>query len=47
MRIEAGRAEVDEMLKSQGPVLDINDVRIDVVPDISKLMGALKEKGSI
>lgn len=40
-------ATVDEMLKSQGPVRDINDVRIDVVPDFSKFMGALKEKGSI
>jgi hypothetical protein len=40
-------ATVDEMIKSQGPVRDINDVRIDVVPDFSKLMGALKEKGSI
>jgi hypothetical protein len=40
-------ASVDEMIKSQGPVRDINDVRIDVVPDFSKLMGALKEKGSI
>jgi hypothetical protein len=40
-------ATVDEMLKSQGPVRDINDVRIDVVPDFSKLMGALKEKGNL
>lgn len=40
-------ASVDEMIKSQGPVRDINDVRIDVVPDFSKFMGALKEKGSI
>ena len=40
-------ATVDEMLKSQGPVRDINDVRIDVVPDFSKFMGALKEKGSL
>ena len=40
-------ASVDEMIKSQGPVRDINDVNIDVVPDFSKLMGALKEKGSI
>ena len=40
-------ATVDEMIKSQGPVRDINDVRIDVVPDFSKFMGALKEKGSI
>ena len=40
-------ATVDEMIKSQGPVRDINDVNINVVPDFSKLMGALKEKGSI
>jgi hypothetical protein len=40
-------ATVDEMIKSQGPVRDINDVSIDVVPDFSKLMGALKEKGNI
>ena len=40
-------ATVDEMIKSQGPVRDINDVSIDVVPDFSKLMGTLKEKGSI
>ncbi len=40
-------ATVDEMLKSQGPVRDINDVRIDVVPDFTKFMGALKEKGSL
>jgi hypothetical protein len=40
-------ATVDEMIKSQGPVRDINDVSIDVVPDFSKFMGALKEKGSI
>ena len=40
-------ASVDEMIKSQGPVRDINDVSIDVVPDFSKFMGALKEKGSI
>jgi hypothetical protein len=40
-------ATVDEMIKSQGPVRDINDVRIDVVPDFSKFMGVLKEKGSI
>lgn len=40
-------ATVDEMIKSQGPVRHINDVSIDVVPDFSKLMGALKEKGNI
>jgi hypothetical protein len=40
-------SSVDEMIKSQGPIRDINDVRIDVVPDFSKFMGALKEKGSL
>jgi hypothetical protein len=40
-------ASVDEMIRSQGPVRDINDVSIDVVPDFTKLMGTLKEKGSI
>jgi hypothetical protein len=40
-------SSVDEMIKSQGPVRDINDVRIDVVPDFSKIMGVLKEKGSL
>lgn len=40
-------ASVDEMIKSQGPVRDINDVSIDAVPDFSNLMGALKEKGKI
>ena len=40
-------ATVDEMLKSQGPVRDINDVSIDVVPDFSGLMGKLKENGKI
>jgi len=40
-------ATVDEMIKSQGPVRDINDVRIDVVPDFTNLMGTLKEKGKI
>jgi hypothetical protein len=40
-------ATVDEMIQSQGPVRDINDVSIDVVPDFSNLMGALKDKGKI
>jgi hypothetical protein len=40
-------ATVDEMIKSQGPIRDINDVSIDVVPDFTGLMGALKEKGKI
>jgi len=40
-------ATVDEMIRSQGPVRDINDVHIDVVPDFSKFMNTLKEKGSL
>ena len=40
-------ATVDEMIQSQGPIRDINDVSIDVVPDFSNLMGALKDKGKI
>lgn len=40
-------ATVDEMIKSQGPIRDINDVSIDVVPDFTNLMGALKDKGKI
>jgi hypothetical protein len=40
-------ATVDEMIQSQGSVRDINDVNIDVVPDFSNLMGALKDKGKI
>ena len=40
-------ASVDEMIKSQGPVRDINDVNIDVVPDFSGLMSKLKENGKI
>ena len=40
-------ATVGEMIQSQGPVRDITDVNIDVVPDFSNLMGALKDKGKI
>jgi len=40
-------ATVDEMIKSQGPVRDINDVSIDVVPDFTGLMGKLKENGKL
>ena len=40
-------ASVDEMIKSQGPVRDINDVSINVVPDFSGLMSKLKENGKI
>jgi hypothetical protein len=40
-------ATVNEMIKSQGPVRDINDVSIDVVPDFTGLMGKLKENGKL
>ena len=40
-------ATVDEMISKQGPVNDINDVRIDAVPDFTGLMGKLKENGKI
>jgi hypothetical protein len=38
---------VEKMIKHQGPVHDINDIRIDAVPDFTGLMGALKEKGKL
>lgn len=38
---------VDEMLANTRPAGDINAVKIDVVPDFSKLMSAMKEKGQI
>jgi len=40
-------ATVDEMIKSQGPVRDINDVSIDVVPDFTGFMSKLKENGKL
>jgi DUF438 domain-containing protein len=38
---------VDQMLSSTRPAGDINSVRIDAVPDFSKLMKTMKEKGQI
>jgi hypothetical protein len=40
-------ATVDQMISNQGPVRDINDVRIDAVPDFTGLMGKLKENGKL
>lgn len=40
-------ATVDEMISKQGPVNDINDVRINAVPDFTGLMSKMKENGSI
>lgn len=40
-------ASVDQMITQQGPVNDINDVRIDAVPDFTGLMGKLKENGKL
>ena len=38
---------VDQMIQSSLPTEDINQVQINAVPDFSKLMGALKEKGKL
>lgn len=40
-------SSVDQMITQQGPVNDINDVRIDAVPDFTGLMGKLKENGKL
>ena len=40
-------SSVDQMISKQGPVRDINDVRIDAVPDFSGLMSKLKENGKL
>jgi hypothetical protein len=40
-------ATVDQMLSQHSPVRDINDVRIDVVPDFSGIMSKLKENGKL
>jgi hypothetical protein len=40
-------SSVDQMITRQGPVRDINDVKIDVVPDFTGLMGKFKEKGKL
>jgi hypothetical protein len=38
---------IDQMLSKPQHVNDVNEVRIDVVPDFTGLMGKLKERGSI
>jgi hypothetical protein len=38
---------VDQMVQTARPSTDINQVQINAVPDFSKMMGALKEKGKI
>lgn len=40
-------SSVDQMITRQGPVRDINDVKIDVVPDFTGLMNKFKEKGKL
>lgn len=38
---------VDQMMATARPSADINQVQINAVPDFSKMMGALKEKGKL
>jgi hypothetical protein len=38
---------VDQMIATARPSVDINQVQINTVPDFSKMMDALKEKGKI
>jgi len=38
---------VDDMLNNQPRTNDINQINIDVVPDFSQFMGAMKEQGQI
>ena len=38
---------VDQMVQTARPSADINQVQINAVPDFSKMMGALKDKGKI
>lgn len=40
-------SSVDQMISKHAPVRDINDVRIDAVPDFTGLMGKLKENGKL
>lgn len=40
-------SSVDQMISKHAPVHDINDVRIDAVPDFTGLMGKLKENGKL
>jgi len=38
---------VDQMVQTARPATDVTQVQINAVPDFSKMMGALKEKGKI
>jgi hypothetical protein len=38
---------VDQMVQTARPASDVSHVQINAVPDFSKMMGALKEKGKI
>ena len=38
---------VDQMVQTARPAQDVSQVQINAVPDFSKMMGALKEKGKI
>lgn len=40
-------SSVDQMISKHAPVRDINDVRIDTVPDFTGLMSKLKENGKL
>jgi len=40
-------SSVDQMISKHAPVHDINDVRIEAVPDFTGLMGKLKENGKL
>jgi hypothetical protein len=40
-------SSVYQMISKHAPVRDINDVRIDAVPDFTGLMGKLKENGKL
>jgi hypothetical protein len=40
-------SSVDQMISQHAPTHDINDVRIDAVPDFTGLMGKLKENGKL
>lgn len=40
-------SSVEEMISKQSHVTDINDVRIDAVPDFTGFMNKMKENGSI
>ena len=40
-------SSVDQMISQHAPAHDINDVRIDAVPDFTGLMSKLKENGKL